>query len=169
MTDHVAPDDPVLLASVRLGEGLRLTAYPDPESPRGKQLALPPKHRAPGWATLSGSPWTIGFGHCGAEVHDGLHWTVEQAEAALRADLANACAALDHGEPWWRTLTAARQRVLVELCFNLGYGRLGGFHRMWNALEAGRWSEAAAEMLDSDWARQVGDRAHRLAQAMRAG
>jgi lysozyme len=31
--------------------------------------------------------WTIGWGHTGPEVHKGLVWTREQAEAALKEDL----------------------------------------------------------------------------------
>jgi lysozyme len=169
MTDRLAPDDPALLASVRLGEGLRLRAYPDPLSPRGLEMAKPQKVRAPGWSTLSGSPWTIGYGHCGAEVRDGLNWSVAQAEDALAADLADACAALDHRLPWWRGMNLARQRVLCEMAFNVGVGRLLGFHRMLADLEAGKYSAGADEMLASAWARQVGERAQRLAAAMRAG
>lgn len=31
--------------------------------------------------------WTIGWGHTGPEVHEGLVWTREQCVAALHADL----------------------------------------------------------------------------------
>jgi lysozyme len=169
MTDRLSPDDPALIASVKLGEGCVLRAYPDPMSPRGMQMALPPKRRAPGWSTLSGAPFTIGYGHCGAEVRDGLNWTLGQAEAALAADLADACQALDHRLPWWRDMTLNRQRALAEMCFNLGVGRLLGFHRMLADLEAAKFAAAADEALASAWHAQVGKRAERLAEAIRAG
>jgi lysozyme len=169
MTDRLSPDDPALIASVKLGEGCVLRAYPDPLSPRGVQVALPPKRRAPGWSTLSGAPFTIGYGHCGAEVKDGLNWTLPQAEAALRHDLADACRALDDRLPWWRGMSLSRQRALCEMAFNLGIGRLLGFHRMLADLEAGKFADAAAEALASTWAKQVGARAERLAEAFRAG
>jgi lysozyme len=35
-----------------------------------------------------------------------------------------------------------------------------------NAMQEEDWEEAAAQMLDSRWADQVGQRAHRLAKAM---
>ncbi len=35
----------------------------------------------------SGGVWTIGWGHTGPEVHEGLVWTRAQAEAALKKDL----------------------------------------------------------------------------------
>lgn len=170
MTDRIAPDDPALLASVRLGEGLRLRAYPDPESPLAAQMALALAQRTAGWSVLSGAPWTIGYGHTGEDVRDGrLVWTLTQAEAALVADLTDICATLDAREPWWRGTTAGRQRVLAEMGFNLGYGRLAGFHRMLLAMQTQRWDQASAEMLDSQWAHQVGARAQRLAAAMAAG
>ena len=31
--------------------------------------------------------WTIGWGHTGSDVHEGLVWTREQAIAALKRDL----------------------------------------------------------------------------------
>ena len=52
------------------------------------------------------------------------------------------------------------------MAFNLGVGGLLAFTKMFAALQERDWDRAAAEMLDSRWARQVGDRAVRLAQQM---
>ena len=57
--------------------------------------------------------------------------------------------------------------VLINMCFNLGITRLKGFKRMWAALEARDYAAAADEMLDSKWAKQVGNRAQELADKMR--
>lgn len=65
-------------------------------------------------------------------------------------------------------LTEERKAVLVNMVFNMGKSRLAGFHKLIAAVEEQRWDDAAREMLDSDWAQQVGDRAQRLAAAMRA-
>lgn len=62
-------------------EQCRLKAYPDPYSPLA--IAL---RRARPTAGLSGHPWTIGWGHTGPEVVEGLVWTQEQADAAHVAD-----------------------------------------------------------------------------------
>ncbi len=35
----------------------------------------------------SGGVWTIGYGHTGPDVYEGLVWTQEQCDAALRKDL----------------------------------------------------------------------------------
>ncbi|MBR8429373.1 glycoside hydrolase family protein [Burkholderia cenocepacia] len=83
-------------------------------------------------------------------------------------DIADTEAWLDRNLPWWRTLDPVRQRVLMNMAFNM-QGRLLGFRNFLAAAQRADWSVAAAEMLDSLWARQVGDRAKRLASMMRSG
>jgi lysozyme len=55
------------------------------------------------------------------------------------------------------------------MAHNLGQTRLAGFHRLREAVKEQDWEQAAAEMLDSRWAKQVGQRAVRLAEQMRKG
>ena len=138
-----------LIADLKRDEGLKLGAYPDPLT-----------HAA---------PWTIGYGHTGPEVHPGLSWTQAQAQTALQADIDRACRALDEALPWWRNLDDLRQDVLANMTFNMGIGKLEGFHNTLAAIKASQWARAAAEMLDSAWARQVGERAERLAKQMLTG
>lgn len=66
-------------------------------------------------------------------------------------------------------LDPVRQDVLVDMVFNMGLRTVQGFTRMLAALEAGNWNEAAAEMRDSHWATQVGNRAIVLANMVRTG
>ena len=56
-------------------ENCKLTAYPDPASPLARGTGP------------SGAPWTIGWGHTGPEVHQGLVWTQDQADAQLLTDM----------------------------------------------------------------------------------
>jgi lysozyme len=65
-------------------------------------------------------------------------------------------------------LTEARKAVLVNMAYNLGWG-LRAFQKMIAAVEIGDWPTAAAEMKNSDWAREVGPRADRLEAAMLQG
>ena len=58
------------------------------------------------------------------------------------------------------------QSILLNMGYNLGVPKLMKFKRMWAALEKRDYKEAAKEMRDSLWYRQVGDRAERLAQRM---
>ena len=53
----------------KLVESCKLVAYPDPGSKDGK-------------------PWTIGYGHTGPEVAEGLSWTQEKADQVLIDDSA---------------------------------------------------------------------------------
>ena len=66
-------------------------------------------------------------------------------------------------------LTILALGVLLDMAFNVGLPRLRGFKRMWAALEGRDYSEAAKEMLDSKWARQVKTRAYTLARMMESG
>jgi GH24 family phage-related lysozyme (muramidase) len=88
----------------------------------------------------------------------------------LDMGIARAEADMDALLPGWReTLDPVRQRVLLNMAFNLGRARLDAFARMWAAVRARDWTTAAAEMMDSKWARQVGVRAARLERMMREG
>jgi len=70
---------------------------------------------------------------------------------------------------WFPRLNDERQRVIVNMVFNMGLPRFRGFEKTIAAVESEDWIEAAVQMLDSKWSRQVGDRATRLAQRMRTG
>ena len=54
------------------------------------------------------------------------------------------------------------QEVLVNMMFNMGRTRLGGFKNFRAALEENDWKRAGAEGRDSKWYRQVTNRAERL-------
>jgi lysozyme len=147
--------DAQLVSDLKRDEGLRLDAYPDP--------------------LTKGPPWTIGYGHTGPDVHPGLVWTLEQAEAALLADIEDHNAELAQVLPWVEALDPARRRVLQNMAFNLGVGEPGGkkgllgFKNTLAMIQRGEHARAADGMLQSLWARQVGQRAVRLANTMRTG
>ncbi len=58
--------------------------------------------------------------------------------------------------------------VLLNMTFNLGEKGISKFDDMWAAIEVGDWKTAAVEMKNSDWAKQVGNRAVRLVDRMAA-
>jgi lysozyme len=66
-------------------------------------------------------------------------------------------------------LNDVRQNVLVEMAFNLGGPKLLQFTQMLAALERADFAEASKQMLDSAWAKEVGDRAQELAKLMKDG
>ena len=137
------------LSQLKTEEGLRLTAYPDP--------------------LTGGAPWTIGYGHTGAEVRRGLAWTKAQAEAALAADVAKAETGVEKALPWTSGLDPVRRDVLTDMTFNMGLEGLLGFHHTLDLIKTGQYDQAADGMLASEWARQTGPRARRLAAEMRTG
>jgi len=86
----------------------------------------------------------------------------DRIRECLNKDIDIVCSELDRNAPWWRGLGDNRQRVLANMCFNLGYPRLSKFKKFIGAMQESDWETAAVEMLDSKWASQVGDRAIRL-------
>lgn len=106
--------------------------------------------------------WTCGVGFNIDKDHGGdiplpvinfwLDYKINEAENVL-----------DKTEPWWRGRPEVIQRALLNMCFNMGISRLGGFKRMLAALHAGDYQTAHDEALASQWATQVGDRAVRVA------
>lgn len=71
--------------------------------------------------------------------------------------------------PWFSALDDVRQRVLADMCFNLGFKGLMSFKRTLAAVQDGDYTAAARHMLDSKWAQQVGRRAVRLSAMMQTG
>lgn len=112
--------------------------------------------------------WTIGVGHL-IDKRKGGKISKDSIYAILDEDIEMKCAELDEQLPWWRNLDAVRQQVLVNMCFNLGINGLLGFHNTLAFIEHGQYKEAAANMLVSKWAEQVGDRAKELAEMMERG
>jgi lysozyme len=123
-------------------EGCRLTLYDDP-------LGIP----------------TIGAGR---NLRDrGI--SQAEAEILLDNDIRQSTSDVLAHVPWAFRLDEVRLGVLVAMAFNLGIGGLVKFEKALAAMERGDWYTAAAHMMDSKWARQIGLRAERLAEQMRDG
>jgi lysozyme len=70
---------------------------------------------------------------------------------------------------WFKSLTQRRKDVIVNMIFNLGLDGFKKFRKTIYKLDNSDFDGAATEMLDSEWARQVGLRARFLADQMRKG
>lgn len=108
---------------------------------------------------------TIGYGHN----LDAQGITKAQADQLLDDDLNEVVTELAAAFPWLSAFGDARFAVLANMSYNMGLSGLLMFERMFAALRDGDCETAACEMLQSRWARQVGDRAVRLAEQMRTG
>lgn len=67
---------------------------------------------------------------------------------------------------WFSSLSDQRKNVIIEMLFNMGMNSFLEFKGMIGALEKNDYSLASKEMLDSKWAKQVGDRAIELSKFM---
>lgn len=106
---------------------------------------------------------TIGFG---TNLDAGI--THDQAKALMDCQLAaNEAALMDY--PWFAGLDEMRRGVIENMAYNMGVDGVLEFQDMIAAIEAKDWPEAAKQMLASEWAGEVGDRAQVLAEIMRTG
>ena len=70
--------------------------------------------------------------------------------------------------PDFDELPEEAQQVIANMMFNIGRPRLSAFKGMKAGVDARDWNEAADQMVDSRWYRQVGARAERLVERIRA-
>jgi lysozyme len=141
-----------LIAELRRDEGVRYVVY--------KDTAKPPKDTTGVGHNLEAKPLPAGWKYPLNDV---------QVNALLDDDLEDVFHDLDRNLPWWTDLNDVRQRVLANMCFNLGITKLLGFRNTLVAMRQGKYDAAADGMLASAWATQVKGRAQRLADMMRRG
>lgn len=155
-------------AQLLLHEGLRTSAYLDTEG-----------------------YWTVGVGYnlsgrgtraledvIGRRVGDDLSKVVitrDEALKMLRADIRRVVAAVRVAFTEFDSLDDVRQRVVVDMAFNMAYKALT-FKAAIDAIRRRDWSRASRELYKSKWSRQVGDgpggkfdRADRLANMLLTG
>jgi lysozyme len=114
-------------------EGLCLRAYPDPASLLSRALSsrnLLRKYKE-GRAEipddlrhLSGAPWTIGYGET-LGVKEGMWWTLEQAEQALRRRVAQFMLGVLKRCPQLHLEPPCRLAACTSLAYNIGLGNFG--------------------------------------------
>jgi lysozyme len=108
---------------------------------------------------------TIGVGRNLTDVGIDIH----EAYDMLERDIDRAIADCSYAFPWFKDLDPLRQRVWVDLDFNMGLPTLLKFPKMLAAAAKGDHVLVAVELMDSDYAKQVGPRAQWLADAYASG
>lgn len=93
----------------------------------------------------------------------------DEALLMLDNDIASCIGQLRSRLHWFEHLNEIRQRVLIDMAFQLGINGLLKFKRTLSLIESGRYEDAAFAMLQSLWAKQTPNRAKRLAAWMRTG
>ena len=132
-----------LLDTLKQAEGCRLTPYPD-----------------------SNGNLTVGYGHR-LLVDDMRPITQEEADGLLLQDTRHAMSQASVLSYWPMVeQDDVRSRVIVEMVFNLGFMGVKQFRKMAAAISRNDWAKAAAEILDSEAARQLPERYLRLSTMM---
>jgi lysozyme len=93
----------------------------------------------------------------------------DEALALLDNDIAKIRVQAEGAFLWFRRLEPARQDVILNMIFNIGLKGMLGFTHTLDAIAKGEYDLAAKRMLESKWARQVGNRAVELARLMELG
>jgi|SRR6267142_2775057 len=140
-------------------EGLKLTAYQD----------------------INGF-WTIGVGHLLGTERRMVSITVQEADALLDYDVSVALEAVKRVFPKanldgnFPRISDVRLRALVNMMFNRGEARMRESTSITPAIRVAiqtdavtSWAQVAVAIMTSPWAKQVGDRAHRLALMLGTG
>jgi GH24 family phage-related lysozyme (muramidase) len=100
-------------------------------------------------------------------VLNGQELTDEQIKSLFQDDVRTATADAKSFLPNFDQQPEVVKNILVDMSFNLGATRLGGFDNFREALLRGDYQAAAREMVDSKWYGQVGDRSKELVSMMK--
>jgi lysozyme len=133
-----------LAAQLEIDEGKKKRIYLD--------TATPPR-------------WTGGIGRNMTD----RDFSEDEIQLMLKNDIDLVCDQLDNRMPWWKHMTERRRQALANFTFNVGINTAMTFKNSMALLQSGQYSKAADAMMDSKWARQVGDRANRVTTMIREG
>lgn len=159
-------------------EGFREYAYPDPLS---KLHAQHPRER---WgfvptrqilerlkistevAASSGAPWTVGHGFTGGTTLDSRMSRL-MSERKLEEKVIEVDLALKNTLTWYKDATDVTRGVLINMVFNMGMAGVLKFTNTLRFISQKNYEQAANNMEQSLWARQVKGRATELIERMR--
>lgn len=142
---HAATEEALLMAAevqIKPEEGYRSKPYPDTQ---GKI--------------------TIGWGFNLTDI--GLY--PEEADFMMKFRVQKAMKEVLDAFPWSESLSEARRIVLIDMAYNLGIGGLKAFTTFLSSLASGNYEKAASDMMNSLWAKEVGQRAVKLSEMIRQG
>lgn len=135
------------LTRLKLDEGCKLKAYPDPLT-----------HAA---------PWTIGYGATGSDINSNTVWTQTEADNDILDRVHTLELRLGQQLSFFKQLSPVRQDVLVNIAYNIGLTGLLKWPVTLGHTEKGSFIEASNDILDNSvWRNQVGLRCDRCAHAM---
>lgn len=127
-----------------------------------------PYYCSEGFPTI-GIGWRIG--ERAQPLHDFkmMHICKAAAYAQLEFEIASIIAKLESFIPSFKDLSEPRQAVLISMTYQMGISGLMKFKKMLAAIDYLDWDAAAAEGLNSKWARQTPERAKRQMEVLFSG
>jgi lysozyme len=117
---------------------------------------------------------TFGIGHLITEADEeygkpvGTLVNEQRVNAVFDSDVAIYISEAKKVFPNLTELPSEAQEVIVNMTFNMGAPRLAKFKKFIAGVNNSDWNTAAVEMMDSRWAKQVGNRAERLRDRIQA-
>jgi len=130
----------ILVALLKKHEGLKLHPYVD-----------------------SVGKLTIGYGRN----LDDKGISLREADDMLDHDIGEVVSQCIKEFEWFAFMSSPRQAVVASMVFNIGMGKFKAFKQTIAHLANGRYDKASVEMLNSKWAKQVGNRAIELSNIMK--
>jgi len=117
-------------------------------------------------------PYTDTTGHITIGWGTNLNAGITQAEADyLRDNRISSAVETAKAQPWWPMVQDCdpRARAFIEILFNMGLAKFNEFTKAIAAALQSDWQTCSAELLESLWAQQVGERAERLVAMVATG
>jgi lysozyme len=93
----------------------------------------------------------------------------EMIDRLLVVDIARSAGDCKKLFPEFNSFSLNRQAALIDWCFQIGFTKANRFVKAVAAINTGRWSDAAAEMRDSTWAKQTPKRAAEITDMVDVG
>jgi lysozyme len=113
--------------------------------------------------------WTIGVGRL-IDQRKGGKLSDAEIDLLLANDIAAKMAAIADLPAWAAVKDdPARATALLSMAFQLGVEGLAGFHNSLSLIADKQWSAAAANLMQSLWAKQTPERARRVTQMIATG
>lgn len=166
-----------VVADLDRHEGFREFSYPDPLSKLYKKHANEKWGFKPSRDILSrlgvsyedadklGAPWTVGYGFTHG-VNPDTRIPKQLAKRKLEELVLAVHRDLFLTLTWYKDSTTVTKTVLINMYYNLGRAGLLGFRNTLQYISERNYKQAAANMLKSLWAKQVGNRARELARRL---
>jgi lysozyme len=115
--------------------------------------------------------WTVGIGHfLGPNpIYSGKTITEEQCQEYFEEDFEEAVKGAQQACAGFSGLDGPRKGALVNMAFELGGPTLSTFHTFLGYVNDGLYQEAAIDLLNTRYAKQVPARAKRIAYRIQTG